>query len=85
MGERMRLVLAIGDGANEAPTLGDDESALVMAASGETRVILPDHLTANDKIPKLSLLLVSLMWRMNEDEAFLDEQMEWIDRFRAMQ
>ena len=81
----MRLVLAIGDEVNEAPTLGDDESALVVAASGEMRVIFPDHLTANDKVPKLSLLLVSLMWRMNEDEAFLDEQMEWIDRFRVMQ
>lgn len=85
MGERMRLVLAIGDGADETPTLGDDESALVITARGKARVILPDHLTANDKIPKLSLLLVSLMWRMNEDEAFLDEQMEWLDRFRAMQ
>lgn len=81
----MRLVLAIGDGADETPTLGDDESALVITVRGETRVILPDNLTANDKIPKLSLLLVSLMWRMNEDEAFLDEQMEWLDRFRAMQ
>jgi len=81
----MRLVLAIGDDTNESPHLGDDESALVITNDGEVRVIIPEGLTGDDKVPSMTLFLISIMWRMHEDESFVDGQMEWMNRLRQVQ